>query len=65
MKTFVWSLTEIDVVDIFTRFIKLNLIYNINFRIDKGTLKPLFLDIPFVRALEAMNEIALHRFMDS
>lgn len=43
----------------------LNLIYNIRFGIEKGTLEPSLLDIPFVRALEAMNEISLHRFMDS
>ncbi len=28
-------------------------------------MEPSFLNIPFVRALEAMNEIALHRFMNS
>jgi hypothetical protein len=47
------------------RLITLNLIYNISFGIEKGTLEPSLLDIPFVRALEAMNEIALQRFMDS
>jgi hypothetical protein len=51
--------------DAFVRLITLNSIYNINFEIEKGTLEPSFLDIPFVRALEAMNEIVLHRFMDS
>jgi hypothetical protein len=51
--------------DGFVRLITLNLIYNINFEIEKGTLEPSLLDIPFVRVLEVMNEIALHRFMDS
>jgi hypothetical protein len=46
------------------RLITLNSIYNINFGIEKGTLKPSLLDIPVLRALEAMNEIAIHRFMD-
>lgn len=43
----------------------MNSIYNINFRIEKRTLEPFLLDIPFVRALEATNKIALHRFRDS
>jgi hypothetical protein len=51
MRTPVWSLTKIDVVDHASCF--------------TSGVEPSLLDIPFVRVLKAMNEIAIYRFMDS